>query len=754
MAFETLVKDQYFELAENYIRYTHQNIYLTGKAGTGKSTFLKYIKHTCGKNLAVLAPTGVAAINAGGVTIHSFFNLPFAPFIPQRGNRPGSGDDSEAMGETKLFAKLRYRKDKIQLLRELELLIIDEISMVRCDVLDAIDSILRHYRGRPNRAFGGVQVLLIGDVLQLPPIAKNEEWDILRRFYSSVFFFASRVFRENPLTQIQFEHIYRQKDETFIDLLNHVRGNRMEKRHVDMLAGLYRSDFKPDKSERYITICTHRHKADRINEEELAALPHPQFTYQGSVEGNFGESALPCDKELRLKKGAQVMFVKNDSAFPRRYFNGKIATVAYLSDEEISVYLDEAFPDDWYPVNKESWRNYAYTYNKETRSIDTEIVGEYVQYPLRAAWAITIHKSQGLTFDKVIIDAEAAFAPGQVYVALSRCTRLEGIVLQTPIQGQGPRYDEHVSRFSAAQPSYPKLLAELAVQKRIGEQNLLKAFFHFHDATEAYRDLASEIQEKMHTFPQAAEYLLWAKEMYNKAAVIFEVGLNFQEQLDKIFRLGDETQKRQLLKERTEKAVAYFTEEITDKLLLPTLLHLVRLPDPHRMHLYKRALTELRDRLLDTLDKFSRTTYDNLVFDLPEPVYRKRMAEAEKTGEPAKAPKPGKKPKKAVAKKNAKVPKPRTEDETLLLYKEGKRVSEIAELKHIKPGTVEKHLYGFIKTGEIKLRDLLLKREIKEIGQCAADHPDKTPAALAKLLGGTYSVHAVEAVMTSLSEAG
>lgn len=752
---DRLIKDKYFELAENYIRYTNQNIYLTGKAGTGKSTFLKYIKQNSHKTLAVVAPTGVAAINAGGVTIHSFFNLPFTPFIPQRTTDRLTSPD--APGEVKLFSQLRYRKDKIQMLRELELLIIDEISMVRCDVLDAIDSILRHYRGRPYLPFGGVQVVLIGDVLQLPPIAKPSEWEILRQFYRSVFFFNSRVVEENPITQIQFEHIYRQKDEDFIDLLNHIRINRVEPRHLDMLASLHRTGFKPDKKDQFITITTHRRKAELINEAELKALPEREFTFHGSVEGNFGESALPCDKELRLKKGAQVMFIKNDSAFPRRYYNGKIATVAHVSDEEISVRLDENFPDDWYPVMKETWRNYAYTYNKETRSIDTEIVGEYTQYPLRTAWAITIHKSQGLTFDKVIIDAEEAFAPGQVYVALSRCTALNGIVLNTPVKGYGLKYDENVKQFSSARPSYPKLVADLSEKKKIGQQNFLKGFFHFHAVTDSYKSIAIEIQENIENFPNVAEYLAWAQNMYRTAAVIFEVGLQFQEQLHKIFRITDEVQKRELLKERVEKAVGYFTEEITEKLLIPTTLHRVNLPDPHRMHLYKRTLAEMAELLTATLEKFGKVEFEDLLFDLPESPFKSRVRATE--APPAETPAPEKKKQPVAAKAQAaKKPgkaKEKTDParETLTLYKEGKRIGEIAEMRRIKPSTVEKHLYGFVETGEMKLRDLLLKREIKEIEQCLAENPGKPATALAKLLDGKYSAYAVAAVGVSLSEA-
>lgn len=736
-----LIKDKYFELAENYIRYTNQNIYLTGKAGTGKSTFLKYIKNTSYKTLAVVAPTGVAAINAGGVTIHSFFNLPFTPFIPQRNLERLT--DTDALSEAKLFASLRYRKDKIQMLRELELLIIDEISMVRCDVLDAIDSILRHYRGRPYLAFGGVQVVLIGDVLQLPPIAKPDEWEILRQHYRSVFFFSSRVVEDHSITQIQFEHIYRQKDENFIDLLNHIRINQVEKRHLDLLTSLYRTDFKPEKKDKFITITTHRRKAEIINEEELKAIDEKEFIYHGTVEGNFSESSLPCEKELRLKVGAQVMFVKNDSAYPRRYYNGKIATIAHLTKDDISVYLDEKFPEDWYPVQKETWRNYSYTYNKEKRTIDTEIVGEYTQFPLRTAWAITIHKSQGLTFDKVIIDAEEAFAPGQVYVALSRCTTLEGIVLNTPVKGYGLKYDDNVKHFSAQQPSYPKLVAELAEKKKIGQQNFLKAFFHFHAITDLYRSLSSEILEHSEKFPSAVEYLKWAQDMHQAAAIIHETGLAFQEQLSKIFTIADEGQKLQLIKIRIEKAVVYFTDELTEKLLIPTGLHIAKLPDPHRMHLYKKSLTDISDQIIYAIEKFAKAEFENITFVFPDIPFKQKMQDAiqEKEND-----------KKTTIKKAAKQPKqkplPKIDitKEILVMFKEGKRLEEIAAEKSLAIATVERYLFAFVETGDIRLRDLMLKKDIKQIEDLLETYPGLSESKIRKISQNKYSLAAIRAV--------
>jgi hypothetical protein len=749
----SLIKDQYFELAENYIRFTRQNLFITGKAGTGKSTFLKYIRQIGHKNTVILAPTGVAAINAGGSTIHSFFNLPFSPFIPDRLNT-NEIKAEDTLGEHQLFSRLRYRRDKIQLLRELELIIIDEISMVRCDVLDAIDSILRHYRGRKGIPFGGVQAVLIGDVLQLPPIAKPEEWDILRQFYRSAFFFHSRVLEENPITQIRFEHIYRQKDQTFIDLLNHVRDNKIRQEDVLLLSGLYRENFKPEEHTKYITITTHRHKADLINEKELAALPDKVHTYVGSIEGNFSESALPCEKELHLKVGAQVMFVKNDSAFPRRYFNGKLARVAELTDDEIWVVLDEEYPYDLYPVQKETWRNYTYRYNKENKSIEEEIVGEYTQFPLRTAWAITIHKSQGLTFDHVIIDAEEAFAPGQVYVALSRCRSLEGIMLRTPVKGYGLRYDESVVQFNERVEPLPKLLADLSEKKKEGQQEFLKSFFHFHALADGFRMLQGDILEHAEKFKRPAEFLRLAQELAGKASIIHETGLRFQDQLDRIFRIADEKEMRKNITERVEKAVPYFSEEITDKLLIPLAVHKSQIPNPHKVHLYTKSLSDLLGLITDALEKLFRPEFDGISFSLPEPTFRALLTQKESETKKTKKDKPKKE---AKQKKEPKVKKEvgQSHKETLALFRGGKNIEEIATFRKMAPSTIEGHLYQAVREGVLDLQELLPADDQKAIIQLLKKHPELSISELKRESQSPYSFPALKTIkhlMESASE--
>jgi ATP-dependent exoDNAse (exonuclease V) alpha subunit len=405
-------KNEIFDLAFRFVTETSEHIFLTGKAGTGKTTFLKYLKENCAKNIVVAAPTGVAAINAGGVTLHSLFQLPFHPFLPTRHNKD------------ELLAKIRFNKQQQQLLRKMELLVIDEISMVRCDVMDAIDTILRSVRRNHETAFGGVQVLCIGDLYQLPPVVQNQEWAILQEYYDSPFFFDSLAVKEQMPLLIELNKIYRQKEDSFVRLLNKIRNNDMDADDFEDLHLRFDPGFRPTEDQKYITLSSHNRQADEINQRQINQLLSPAHTYNAEIEDDFPEHLNPVDRALVLKKGAQVMFMKNDAVY-KRYFNGKIGVIKSLEDEKIVVECDGYDID----VPKETWENSKYTLNRTDGKLEQQTLGTFTQYPLRLAWAITIHKSQGLTFEKVMIDAGSAFSSGQVYVALSRCTSLEGIVL-------------------------------------------------------------------------------------------------------------------------------------------------------------------------------------------------------------------------------------------------------------------------------------------------------------------------------------
>ena len=411
-----------YELAYEYVQHTNRCIFLTGKAGTGKTTFLRRLKQECPKQMAVVAPTGVAAINAEGMTIHSLFQLPPQLFLPTPEAR------------RQLFSEMQMRAQKQRILRNLEMLVIDEVSMVRADLLDAVDAVLRHFKHRPNLPFGGVQLLFIGDLFQLSPVAREEEWRLLREYYEGAYFFQAQVFRELQPVYIELDHVFRQTNIDFLEILNQVRNNALTPESRKILNSRYNPYFQADKNgEYYITLSTHNSKVDAINRRELDALEAESFTYQARVKDTFPESMYPIDETLTLKVGAKVMFVKNDSSQEKLYYNGKLATITALSKNEIHVICEDGKEVD---VHTETWENLRYISETGSNEVQVEVIGSFTHFPLRLAWAITIHKAQGLTFDHVVIDAEDAFAAGQVYVALSRCRSLEGIVLLTPIPMQ------------------------------------------------------------------------------------------------------------------------------------------------------------------------------------------------------------------------------------------------------------------------------------------------------------------------------
>ena len=535
----SIERNEVFDLAYRFVTETSENIFLTGKAGTGKTTFLKYLKENCSKNIVVAAPTGVAAINAGGVTLHSLFQLPFHPFLPSKNNKD------------ELLAKIRFNKQRQQLLRKMELLVIDEISMVRCDIMDAIDTILKSVRRRHDVPFGGVQLLCIGDLYQLPPVAQRHEWSILQEYYSSPFFFDSNIIKEQMPLLIELNKIYRQKEDSFVALLNKVRNNNMNANDFEDLHGRYNPTFRPSLQEKYITLTSHNNQADLINSRELQKLLSPSFIYNAIIEDEFPENIYPAEGSLVLKAGAQVMFLKNDLIL-KRYFNGKIGVVKSLSDEEIIVECDGADIS----VSQETWENSRYILNRDDGKLQQETLGTFTQFPLRLAWAITIHKSQGLTFEKVMIDAGAAFSSGQVYVALSRCTSLNGIVLLSKIPSAAIYSNENVIKGQQALTHKGSLAERFAGARQIFTQQLLEETFSFKDIETVVDVLYFQIKE--HRNKLNKEAIEWIENFKNNFSADKAVGLKFIRRIQELMKEESVIEKNTVLQKRINDAAAHF----------------------------------------------------------------------------------------------------------------------------------------------------------------------------------------------------
>jgi hypothetical protein len=548
--------DRRLQLASDFIQFTNQHVFLTGKAGTGKTTFLHHLKKQPPKRMVVVAPTGVAAINAGGVTIHSFFQLPFGPILT--GAATGGGERAGAAPREAGGRVFRFNREKVRIIQSLDLLVIDEVSMVRADLLDGIDEVLRRFR-HSGRPFGGVQLLLIGDLQQLAPVVKGDEWQLLQPYYDTPYFFSSRALREAPPVCIELTTVYRQSDRRFIDLLNRVRNNELDDRSLAELNRRHLPGFAAPEDDSYITLTTHNARAQQINETRLDKLPGQPSRFKAAIEGEFPEYAYPAEAELALKTGAQVMFVKNDNSLEKRFFNGKIGRVERLSRDTAVVQC----PGDAFEITVEAmeWTNARYAIDEETKEIKEEVVGTFRQLPLKLAWAITIHKSQGLTFDKAVIDARAAFAPGQVYVALSRCRSLDGLVLGTPIARRGIQTDPHLRQFNREVEQNPPDAARLAEARIAYQHELLGELFDFSTLQKRLAYCARLWREHAASLAgNPLPVLETAREEVGRE--IAEVNERFLNQLQPIIREEPDLETNERLQERVRKACAYYLDKL------------------------------------------------------------------------------------------------------------------------------------------------------------------------------------------------
>ena len=726
---EALQSNPTAAFVEQFINQTSQSIFLTGKAGTGKTTLLRKIMASTHKNAVIVAPTGIAALNAGGVTIHSFFQLPFAGFIPEFGAQPAFSESVKFETKQTLLRHFTMNKTRLKMIRNIDLLIIDEVSMLRADLLDAIDWTLRNIR-RAHEPFGNVQVLFIGDLLQLPPVVKQEEWQILRNHYQGIFFFHAKVLQETQPLYIELSKIYRQQDQDFIQLLNQLRNNQMSSEDLQILNQYVRPDFDANKEEGYITLSTHNAKADQINAIALEALPEKLWSYAAEITGDYPKHLYPLEPTLELKLGAQVMFIKNDLSLEKNYFNGKMGKIKALSSDEILV----EFPEEKKTINVEKfeWSNIRYELNAATGEVEEKTIGTFVHYPLKLAWAITVHKSQGLTFDKAVLDVSEVFAPGQAYVALSRLRTLSGLVLTQPMRMNGLSNDQQVMAYSqhkADENTLPKVLEAhikhylLQTLKQAFDWYELRSQWSQHEASYQALGAKSEKTKNKSWMALQNQVVQATKEPAEKFIRQLE-GLFTKPHFDRVF-----------LKERVDAAYLYFFAQL-DGVLLSNLRKIAELSRVRKTKSYAEELEALDEILTESILKLKKVRLLVTAVAEGEAITKDRIwnndlqqyklskiaiVRQELKQVPSLLDDPDAeevsflKSTKKLAKEQ-KVKKS-TQEKTLELLEAGKEVSEIARERQLSVQTINSHFAYLIRSGQIELTDVMSPKRISELEQ-------------------------------------
>ena len=733
-----------FDRAVAVVNHTSRHLFLTGKAGTGKTTFLKYIRDHTFKKLAVVAPTGVAAINAGGMTIHSFFQLPFGTFIANGAS--GWGETNNPVFNTnQLLGKLRIHRKKADMIRELELLIIDEISMVRADVLDAMDMVLRHIRRKQHIPFGGLQMVYIGDLFQLPPVVKNEDWMLLQPHYQGPFFFHARAIAEAPPLYLELKKIYRQDDPRFISLLNKVRTNCCGDPELQLLEQHYQPNFIPDAKAGYITLTSHNYLADRINQRELEKLTTKKYELAAEVEREFPESAFPADKNLVLKEGAQIIFLKNDKSEDRRYFNGKTGIVQRIDRPNDKIYIRFPGETDLLELSKEIWYNIRYQYDAENQEIKETEIGSFRQFPIRLAWAVTIHKSQGLTFSRAIIDAGRAFAPGQVYVALSRLTGLEGMVLHSRITPGSIQTNGQVIAFAQREPSEEELNATLQQEQQLFLQQTVLSAFHWDKELRRLDQFAEQTGKG-----KAQDRLLetgWISQLRTQLLELQQVGFTFIRTLEKLIR---DPAHYARLHQRTQDAARWFGQAIEEKILVAITGQTQALKTKGRTKKKRARLDQLAQAFTDKQWQLNQAVVITRALHQQEKPETLLKAATDLYHPPVATP-AGKKGEKQDKEAKATI-KGSTRYISLTLYQANKSPVEIARERDLKPATILGHLVTFIPTGEVEIGALFEEKEVAAIRELIEDHPEASNAQIIAKSGGQYTHPAVQAVRLLLEK--
>ena len=668
-------------IAWDFVEHTGRSIFLTGKAGTGKTTFLKTVVEQSKKRTIVVAPTGVAAINAGGMTIHSFFQLPFTPYVPN----------------ARIQSKFDFGKEKRRIIASLDLLIIDEISMVRSDLLDAIDSVLRRYRDH-YKPFGGVQLLMIGDLQQLTPVVTPEDEALLKPYYDTPYFFGSKALQQIEYVTILLSQVFRQEDKAFLDVLNHIREAHPTTNDIATLNQRCQPAFIPKQGEGYIRLTTHNYLADNYNENELKKLPGHSYTFQAQIEGNFPEYSYPTSEVLTLKEGAQVMFVKNDPSGEHRYYNGRIGEIVEISENRVCVLC--AGDAEGIEVEPLEWENAQYQLNPETRVIESKVQGTFRQLPLRLAWAITIHKSQGLTFERAIIDANLSFAPGQVYVALSRCKTLEGMVLSQPIEARAIIADKRVEDYIGHQEeAAQRSISQLPQLKEEYYRFLMLELFDFHDIFYKEEHLLRLMTEFFyHAFTDTTE--LHKRVLSNFSSQTMSVS---EKWLQKIRQSPMEQLYTEEFQERVKRSAEWFESSIQEVFAQSIdLAAQIKSNNKQAMSRFTDALADVRQSVLSR--RFLLSKIADQGFSIPIYLHEKQYSLLDAIDEDK-----IKKPRKQRVKKEkpTKEPKEKTWNITLQLYKQGLKPDEIAKFRNLTVGTTIGHLARFLPTGEISLSELV-----------------------------------------------